>query len=207
MKNVSILRVMTAAPATVAPTSSAAAAERVMREHRCHHVPVVDAGRLVGMVGARDLMKAVVLGSDSDTEVLSQAPLETRRVADIMQRAVVALPQTATLLDAAEALANGDLHALPIVAPNGVLAGIVTSTDVIETLVDALRHPTAEGDRVRDDNERGKLPDTARVHALRAVYRAALNYLESGRAELEHSRLLQAVGRAREALDGTTVRI
>jgi hypothetical protein len=33
---------------------------------------------------------------------------------------------------------------------------------------------------------------------LRQVYRAVRNYLESGRAELEHTRLLQAVNAARE---------
>jgi CBS domain-containing protein len=204
MKNEPISRIMTAAPATVSPTSSVAAAERVMREHGCHHVPVVEEdGRLVGMVSGHDLIKALVLGTDAEPELLSQASLQTRRVADVMQRTLVVLPQTATMLDAARALAGGSIHSLPVVAPNNVLAGIVTSTDLIEALLDALKSPVAEPAAAAAPDE----PNTTDVQAraLRDVYRAVRSYLESGRGELEHSRLLQAVNRAREALQHADV--
>jgi hypothetical protein len=35
---------------------------------------------------------------------------------------------------------------------------------------------------------------------LREVFRATINYIESGRGEIEHARLLEAVARAREVL-------
>jgi CBS domain-containing protein len=138
MKNSPISRIMSHQPATVAPMSTVAAAERVMRERRCHHVPVVDDGRLVGMISARDLLKALVESSDEDTKMLKQAGLAARRVADVMQRKVVALVQSATLLDAAQALIDGGVHALPVVGPNHALVGIVTSTDVMEAVVAAI---------------------------------------------------------------------
>jgi CBS domain-containing protein len=204
VKNEPISRVMTPAPATVSPTSSVAAAERLMREKGCHHVPVVeDDGRVVGMVGARDLLKVLVLRAESDSEVLSQASLEARCVAEIMQPKVVALPQTATLLDAAKALAKGKVYALPVVAPNDALVGIVTSTDLIDTLVDVLKHPVSEsaGESTSSD------PTGSQARLLRDVYRATISYLESGRGELEHGRLLQAVNRAREAIARTDLQI
>ncbi|HEY9182468.1 MAG TPA: CBS domain-containing protein, partial [Gammaproteobacteria bacterium] len=142
MKNVTITRVMTPAPATVEPTASVVEAERLMREHRCHHIPVIQAGKVVGMLGTLDLMKALVLRPDAaepDAEVLRRAPLRTRHVADVMQRNVRVLTQTATLFDAARALAAGGFHALPVVAADGRLVGIVTSTDAMQALADDLQ--------------------------------------------------------------------
>lgn len=205
MKNLPIARIMTPAPASVAPTASVGDAERVMREHRCHHVPVVDGGgHVVGMIAAHDLLKVLLLLPDADERVLRQSSLESRRVAEVMQTQVTVLQQTATLLDAARALAQGRLHALPVVAPGNVLAGIVTSTDLIEALLDGLEYPVGE----TDGAPQRELPLTAlQLRRLQAVYRATLYYLESGRGELEHSRLLTAVNRAREVLTADQVPI
>ena len=198
MKNDSITRVMTPAPATISPNATTVEAERLMRGNKCHHIPVTEADRLVGMLSARDLLKALVLRGENGTE----APL---LVGAVMQRRVNALPQTATLLDAARALTAGDIHAMPVVAPNNVVTGIVTSSDLIETLIDALVHPVA-GDWAAHLSSDGD-PKPNEITVLRAVYRAVLNYLESGRGELEHSRLLRAVDLTRETLRETTVGI
>jgi CBS domain-containing protein len=48
---------MTAAPATVAPDDDLATAARTMAELGVRHLPVVDGGRLVGMLSIRDLLK------------------------------------------------------------------------------------------------------------------------------------------------------
>jgi CBS domain-containing protein len=191
---------MTSAPASVAPQSSMAAAERVMREHQCHHVPVVDGDRVVGIVSAHDLVKALVLKrqTQDDTEVLSQSSLSTRRIEEVMQRNVAVLPHTATVLDAARALADGARHALPVVGPGNVLCGIVTSTDLIASLADGLKHPVA--DPVPDTAAAGTPTTDRQLRSLRELLQVAIRYLESGRGDLEHGRLLQAVNRARDAL-------
>lgn len=196
MKNEPISRIMTPNPATLSPIDSVARAERLMREHRCHHVPVVDDGRVVGMISAHDLLKALFLRPQSDAP--GDASLELRRVEEVMQRQVISLPQTATLLDAATALSEGSLHALPIVAPNNAVAGIVTSSDLIAALVDGLKYPTGESDPPPASSSEGMTDVQAR--RLREVFRATIKYIESGRGEIEHGRLLEAVARAREVL-------
>lgn len=198
MKNQPIARIMTPAPASVAPTSRVAAAERLMRERHCHHVPVVAEGRVVGLIGAHDLLKSLLLLPEQDDGALKQASLENRRVSEIMRHKVAVLPQTATLLDAAQALAKGNVHALPVVAPGDVLVGIVTSTDLIEALIDSLKYPVDEG--VGGASREEPQVSSLQLRRLREVYRATLYYLESGRGELEHGRLLQAVNRARELM-------
>jgi IMP dehydrogenase/acetoin utilization protein AcuB len=212
VKNVSIARVMTSAPATVAPTATIVEAERLMRENACHHLPVVEAGKVVGMLAAVDLLKALVLRPDAaelDAELLRRAPLGTRHVVDVMQRNVRVLPQTATLLDAARALATGAFHAVPVVAADGRPAGIVTSTDVIEALAEGLEQASG-GEPAPPTARPGASAEDAHaplVQGLRELYRAVRNYLSSGRAEIEHTRLVQAADRARDALHSAGIRL
>ena len=50
---------MTAEPITVTPSTTLAVAETLMCEYGVHHLPVVDGGRVVGMVGLRDVTRAL----------------------------------------------------------------------------------------------------------------------------------------------------
>jgi CBS domain-containing protein len=201
MKDQPITRIMTPDPLTVTPQMNAAEACRVLGQARCHHLPVVEAGVLVGMLGSGDFIKALVPSRGQQAPPIGRGPLETRKVEDIMSRELVTLPQQGTLLDAVRALARGDLHALPVVAPGHVLAGIVTSTDLVDALRDALVYPLA-GDG--DSAAAGHLHadhDGQSLRALTELYRAVGHYLHSGRGDLEHGRLLHAFGQARERME------
>lgn len=208
MKNVTIARIMTPAPATVTPTATVAEANRVMRERNCHHVPVVEAGRIVGMLAGIDVMKALALSarrSEAGSERQHDAAPQRPRVADVMQSNVEVLGQTATLLDAARALRTGAYHALPVVAPGGHLVGIVTSTDVIQALADEIERAERSTLDAAPSSPSADAATDPQLHALRDVYRAVRNYLSSGRAETEHTRLVQAAERARDALHAAHV--
>jgi sulfide:quinone oxidoreductase len=50
---------MTSEPISVAPTTPLAAALQLMTDHAIHHLPVVEGNRPVGMVGARQVTRAV----------------------------------------------------------------------------------------------------------------------------------------------------
>ncbi len=200
MRDQPISRIMTPDPVTVTPTETAAQAFAAMRTARCHHLPVVEAGVLVGMLGSADLVKALISPLEPDHPRSGQALLETRRVAAIMARRLITLPQQATLLDAVKALARGDIHALPVVAPGNMLVGIVTSTDLVEALRDTLVYPVARdtGDDAETAAHSSAVPSAAASTALRELYRAVGHYLHSGRGDLEHTRLLQAWSHVRE---------
>jgi len=212
MQNVPIAQVMTPAPATVEPSDSVAAAERLMRERRCQHLPVVEGTKVVGMLSAHDLLKALVLRAEStedDSELLRRTSLDHRHVGDVMQRNVRALPQNSSLLDATRALSGGGFHALPVVSSDGRVVGIVTSTDIIQTLAEDLQRSASAAQAAQAPRaaSTGTELGEPQVKALREVYRAVRNYLRSGRAEIEHTRLLQATNRAREALSAANVDI
>ncbi|MFA6149642.1 MAG: CBS domain-containing protein, partial [bacterium] len=49
---------MTRNPKTVSPDDPLSFAARILREHRFHHLPVVEGGRLVGILSDADLRNA-----------------------------------------------------------------------------------------------------------------------------------------------------
>lgn len=52
--------VMTRSPVTVSPDDDVLAAARLMSDRRIRHLPVVEAGNLLGLVGIRDVMRTLV---------------------------------------------------------------------------------------------------------------------------------------------------
>lgn len=64
--------IMTADVVTVAPDTSVPACMRLMTERRIRHLPVVEAGRVVGMVSIGDLVKAVIADQQEQLEQLQR---------------------------------------------------------------------------------------------------------------------------------------
>ncbi len=54
-----LAEIMTENPETVAPSGSASYALRLMQARKCRHLPVVDEGRVVGVVSLRDLRTSI----------------------------------------------------------------------------------------------------------------------------------------------------
>jgi CBS domain-containing protein len=52
--------VMTRSPVTVSPDDDVLAAARLMSERRIRHLPVVEMGNVLGLVGIRDVMRTLV---------------------------------------------------------------------------------------------------------------------------------------------------
>ncbi len=61
---------MTADLRTAAPTTTIAEGLGIMTDHRCRHLPVMDGGRLTGMVSIGDLVKARIAEAEQEAENL-----------------------------------------------------------------------------------------------------------------------------------------
>ena len=61
MRDFPIDRIMTPDPATVGPLDSVIHARRLLDTNFIHHLPVVEGGRLVGIVSSSDLLKLHLL--------------------------------------------------------------------------------------------------------------------------------------------------
>lgn len=110
---------MTFNPKTVTPTTSLTEIRHLMRAEGCRHLPVVEDGRLVGIVTDRDL-RAVV-----NTPVLAHGSAET-----IMTANPITVSPSTPAHRAAEMLNLYKFNSLPVV-DHGVLVGIITSTDFL----------------------------------------------------------------------------
>ena len=131
MRDIPIDRIMTTDPATVGPHDSAAEARRLLDSNVIHHLPVIEDGRLVGIVSATDFLKLHLL--DDKLAIHARATVD-----QIMETNLIVLRQNATLREAAEKLCMGSFHALPVVDRHKRLVGIVTSSDLIGELLNAL---------------------------------------------------------------------
>lgn len=108
-------------------------AHRLMRLHDVRHLPVVDEGRLVGLLSQRDLyFVETIAGVDPTTDV----------VADAMETEVFTVPPSCPLRDAARTMAE-EKHGCAVVVDRGEAVGVFTTHDALLHLANAL--PT--GDR------------------------------------------------------------
>jgi len=184
MRDQQILRIMSTELVTLRPLDPANKAQQILESGRIHHLPVVDGGKLVGIVSSSDLLKLYLLDDGVTSTTLTT-------VDQIMGSDPVVIESTYTLRDAAEKLSAGGYHSLPVIDAERMLVGIVTSTDLIDHLLQQLP---------RDD---GSIADVsiatlqARNQVLEDVCHAAQLYMRSGHAEQEHSRLLKALDAAR----------
>jgi acetoin utilization protein AcuB len=134
--------VMTPSPVTVTPQATLAEVWDLMREVDIRHVPVVEAGALVGMLSDRDLASldvARVLTAEG-TDALRRA-LATR-VITVMSSDVVSVEAEDDLAEVVDLMLERKVGAIPVVRPDtGHVVGIVSYIDVLR----AVRELVAEG--------------------------------------------------------------
>jgi len=128
---------MTRDPITAAPTLSIKAAWRLLQERRIRHLPVVEGGKLVGIVTDRDLRQ--VIFDPTIQEELGNLPraLNLLTVREIMTWGVVTVHPRTEIRQAARIMREQKIGVLPVVEGNKVV-GILTERDVIKTFLDVL---------------------------------------------------------------------
>lgn len=136
-RNTPISDVMTRDPKVVAPDHKISEIRELLTNSRIHHLPVVEGTKLVGIISSNDLL--MLSASMDDADASMNALLDTvYELTDIMEKDVVTVPHTGTVADAASALSAGGFHSVPVVDAAGNLVGIVTSTDLINYLLESL---------------------------------------------------------------------
>ena len=116
---------------TVPPGATLPEAASLLKANRIHHLPVVEEGRLLGIVTDTDLRNAMLRGVEGEEGGAS------RTVGEIMTRDVVTLSPEDTIDDAMLILSRQRLGALPVVDGDRPV-GIVAKTDVLSALIDTL---------------------------------------------------------------------
>jgi len=125
---------MTTEVKTVEPEDTMKKVEQVFRENRIHHIPVVEKGKLLGIVSKSDYLFFKRGFNDQTTDNrIDEFRLKTRKVKDIMTKGIAKLETADRIGVALEIFKENLFHAIPIV-DDGKLEGIITTFDIIKKL-------------------------------------------------------------------------
>ncbi len=127
---------MTTAVVSIDRDQPLSEAYEALRGAPYHHIPVLENERPVGMLSTSDILRLVYDVEGSDDKMLRSMLDHQFSIDDAMTAELVTLPETATVHDAAEVLAEGRMHSVVVVSTDGTVAGIVTTTDLIRYLRD-----------------------------------------------------------------------
>ena len=111
---------MTAQVVTATPSTTIAQVARTMAEIESGAVPVVDDGKVVGLITDRDIVVRVVAKSGS---------LDTQ-VREVMTEGAETCQEDDNLADAAAAMASRQIRRLVVLSEGGKLAGILSLGDI-----------------------------------------------------------------------------
>lgn len=111
---------MTEAPTTARPDLNAADAAGMMRSHDVGVIPIVEEGKLIGLVTDRDLVVRVLAERKDPTSVALR---------DIMTKSAVTVTPDTELANARDTMAEHQIRRLPVMKGEE-LVGIVSLGDV-----------------------------------------------------------------------------
>ncbi len=119
---------MTEAPHSIGADQTLETAHEMMRAHRIRHLPVLRAGKLVGLVSQRDLYLV---------ETLQDVDPRTVRVDEAMSQNAHCVAPTAPLARVAATMAEKKYGAV-VVMEGGDVVGVFTTIDAMRALVTVL---------------------------------------------------------------------
>lgn len=128
-----VFEVMTDKVDTIGPTESGDTARQKMRLKKIRHLVVTRDSEILGVISLRDL------------ERLGNLPQLTS-VEDVMSTPAVTVSPEATLKEVANKMRGRTIGCLPVVE-RGHLAGIITTTDLLELIGRGAERPTPVGRR------------------------------------------------------------
>ncbi|MBK8517347.1 MAG: CBS domain-containing protein [Saprospiraceae bacterium] len=121
MMNLEVRSIMTKDPVIAHPSQSIEDLSQLFMESEVQQIPVVDHGKLVGLITSSDVLKVSRYNLENDL-----------RVRDVMTTKVVKITPKDKVGTAAELFADKRFKMIPVVNVDNELKGIVTAFDVIK---------------------------------------------------------------------------
>ncbi len=175
---------MTAHPFTVDAQASMLDAMEVMSSKGVRHLPVVDAGRVVGVVSHGDIAAAGPSRATTFSAGEINYLLEKLKVAKVMTRDPITISPDALLEEAAVLMRDHKIEMLPVV-DGARLVGVITESAILDAFIEILGFRD-RGTRLTIDatDAPGVL---ARLTAVTAKHDANIQHLAVYRGEGDRS--------------------
>jgi acetoin utilization protein AcuB len=131
---------MTPDPLVLAPEESLRTARQLMKERGLRRFPVLESGKLVGIVTDRDIRQADISSAVVQERRYVEYILDRVQVRGIMSPDPITISPDAPLTEAARLILENKIGGLPVVSGDS-LVGIITETDMISALLGMLHDP------------------------------------------------------------------
>ena len=152
---------MTRNPITVDSETLVLDARRIMKENNIRRLPIMDKGKLVGIVTKHDLLEAAPSPATSLSIYELNYLLSKMKVKDIMKKNPTTVTPDTPFEEALKVGQEKKIGAFPVVEGEK-LVGITTESDIIRFLTRALGIKE-EGSRITIEGLGGKLGDLERI--------------------------------------------
>jgi CBS domain-containing protein len=128
MGHQTVQEAMTSTPTAITPDTTAQEAARLLKTEDVGSLPIVEEGRLIGVVTDRDLA----------LRVIAEARQLDTSVGEIASKDLVTIDPQQSLEEAARLMAEHQVRRLPVVEEDGRLVGMLAQADVAQAGHDTL---------------------------------------------------------------------
>ena len=132
---VTVRDVMAQNPLTLDRNETLDLAESIMNLGRIRHMPVVDDGRVIGILSQRDLFRSALLTALGFGRKTTTALIKTIKIKEVMTEDVITIAPETTIKGAARIMIDKKIGCLPVVE-NEKLIGLLTETDILRYVVE-----------------------------------------------------------------------
>ena len=155
---------MTKNPMTIDSQTLVLDAQKIMRENNIRRLPVVEKGKLVGIITHHDILEAAPSPATSLSVHELNYLLSKMKVKEIMKKNPVTLTPDTPFEEALRIGQEKKIGSFPVVE-NGKLVGIATESDIVRFLTRALGI-REEGSRITIEGLGGKLTDLEKIISI-----------------------------------------
>lgn len=111
-------------------------AEKLFKKQHIRHIPVTEGSTILGILSLTDLLRISFADAvDEYDNSIDSVVYNMFTIEQVMAKNIVSVTSATPIKDVAHILANNEFHALPVV-DNWKLVGIVTTTDLINYLIE-----------------------------------------------------------------------
>jgi len=125
-----VREIMMGSPVTLKPEDTLDLANDIISLGRIRHIPVVEDGRLVGLLSERDLMGAAATTIFRLKQKSKSALLKSVLIKDVMKKKVVTVKPDTRIKDAVHLMKGKTIGCVPVVS-GGAVVGLVITIDIL----------------------------------------------------------------------------
>lgn len=130
----SVKEIMSTVIVTVEMDDTLARVKKIFDSAKFHHLLVVEANKLVGVVSDRDLLKSISPSIGTAAETTRDAATLNKKVHQIMTRKPVMINKNAGIDEAISIFNNNSISCLPVINDQDYLVGIISWRDILKAI-------------------------------------------------------------------------